>query len=101
MALRQELQELQPEDLDKATYSLRVVVDEAKSAQNTTLPPVANTDTWIKIIEILISIITYVRREFYKDKGIKVPSYFNIPKWIGIIVFFVRKVKELVKAIKR
>jgi hypothetical protein len=98
MALKRELQGLTPEDLDGAIYSLRVAADEVESS---TMPPVASPDTWIKILEILISIIVYVRSEFYKNKAIKLPSYFNIPKWIGIIVFFVRKVKELVKAIKR
>lgn len=53
------------------------------------------------VLKVVGEIIIFVRGEFWDDKGVlRVPPAINVVKWIKIIVFMVRKVKEIIYVVR-
>lgn len=95
--LSKELKELTPYEIDNARFRLyqaRDVVDRDSNMSFEDRKVVGN------IIGIIIEVLIFARQEFWRDNAFKIPFLLNIPKWIRVIVFFIQKIKEIVKLTK-
>jgi len=92
--LSRELEGLTINDIDRAYYHL----DRAK--RSVTYLKSSDIGAVPVVIGIVAEILIYVREEFWKDNAFKTPFFLNIPKWIGVITFFIKKIKEIVEAVK-
>lgn len=103
--LSKELAELKPYEVDRA-YGY---VENMKATMDSASMRPAFNSAWeaerhlkmSEILRVIGELLIFVRSEFWKDQAFKMPFWLNIPKWVGIIIFLIRKVKEIVKIVNR
>ena len=94
--LRRDFVGLEADDLDTASIAVSRLRGSAEAEVTASIAPM-----WVGILDVIGRVIVFTRTEFFKDGKPSIPKAINLIKWIRIVAFFVRMVKDVIAVTKR